>query len=226
MKFGKMVDLSYSIDPKKETRYIKIDYVELERYGEIFPGYVVTKADKFYPMHTLTLASHIGTHLEAPYHWNRKGKDLAELPLDNLIGEAVVLNLTHIPCDQMVTKEDVVKAAQQAGMKSGDMVFCHTQYYVDAAVKSPFYKLEAIKWLVDQKIRLLGVEGEMENLLIGDELEDFPNHTALFEKGIPMIEYVTNLDALLNTRFLAITLPAKIVGLESIPVRVVGIELL
>jgi arylformamidase len=221
---SKVIDLSHTLDPKTETRHIHVNYVRLEDYPKIFPGYVVTEADKHFPMHTVEFASHIGTHLETPYHWGRKGRDVADIPAERLIGEAVVIDLTHVPASEVIRKEDVEKAAREAGMQPGDMVFCHTVYEADAEKKAPYFSTEAVQWLVDQGMAVMAVEAEMEDLVKDGPTGDFPNHTALFSKDVLLIEYVTNLDALESPRFVAVALPIKIVGLDSCPIRLLALQ--
>ena len=224
MNWNRIIDLSHTLDPKTDARLVRVTKVELEDYPTVFPGYVVTKADANFPMHTVTIASHIGTHLETPYHWGLRGADVAEIPVEQLIGDAVLLDLTHVPASAWIELEDVKAAAAKAGMRRGDMVFCDTVYETDAEKKAPFYRTDAIEWLVEQGMTVLGVEAEMEDLLQGEESGDFPNHTALFSKGVLLIEYITNLEAIEGTRFTAIALPTKIRGADSLPIRLVALQ--
>jgi arylformamidase len=224
MQWNRVIDLSHTLDPKTDVRLVRVERVALEDYPTVFPGYVVTKADENFPMHTVLIASHIGTHLETPYHWGLRGIDVAEIPVEQLIGEAVLLDLRHVKAEDWITKDDVMAAAAQAGMRRGDMVFCDTVYEHDQTKKAPFFRTDAIEWLVEQGMTVLGVEAEMEDLLQGAETGDFPNHTALFSKGVLLIEYITNLEALHGTRFTAIALPAKIRGADSLPIRLVALQ--
>jgi arylformamidase len=220
-----ILDLSHTLDPKTEKRYIDVEYVTLENYPKIFPGYVVTEADKIYPMHTVEFASHIGTHLETPYHWNRRGRDCADIPPDRLIGNAVVIDLRFVPPSRDITVEDVQQAAEKVGgIRQGEMVFCHTVDLVDEEKRAPFFDPDAVRWLVAQGMRLMAVCAEMEDLVRYGVDGDFPNHDALFSHDVLLLEYVTNLEALKQPRFTAIALPIKIVGLDSCPVRVLAIQ--
>ena len=44
-------------------------------------------------MHRVVMDNHIGTHIEVPYHVIEDGDDLAEVPLESLCGEALILDL-------------------------------------------------------------------------------------------------------------------------------------
>ncbi len=224
MTWKRIIDLSHVVEPGDDARLVNVKRVPLEDYATVFPGYVVTKADENFPMHTVEIASHIGTHLETPYHWGLRGADVAEIPVEQLIGEAVLLDLTHVKAEDWITKEDVQRAAEAAGMRRGDMVFCDTVYETDQNKKAPFFRNDAVEWLVEQGMTVFGVEAEMEDLLQGAESGDFPNHTALFSKGVLLIEYITNLEEIEGTRFTAIALPAKIRGTDSLPIRLVALQ--
>jgi kynurenine formamidase len=49
------------------------------------------------------------------------------------------------------------------------------------------------------------------------------NHLALFEKGIPLIQFVTNLSQIGTNKFLLVALPLKIKGGDASPARVVAL---
>ncbi|OAM72982.1 cyclase family protein [Devosia elaeis] len=221
----KIIDLSHTLDPRVEKRHVHVEYVPLEQYPETFPGYVVTEADKIYPMHVVEFASHIGTHLETPYHWNRRGRDCAGIDAARLVGDAVVIDLRSVPPERDIGIDDVKRAAEKVGgIRRGEMVFCHTVDLADQEKRAPFFEPEAVRWLVDQGMNIMGVCAEMEDLVRYGKDGDFPNHDALFSKDVLLIEYITNLEALSGSRFTAIATPIKIVGLDSCPIRLLAIQ--
>lgn len=126
MNIGRMVDLSYELVPEYETRAISIRRVPIAEYRKLFPGYRTTRDDPNYPMHYEQMVSHIGTHIEAPYQYRLSGEDLAQISLDRLVGEAIILNLTEANPRRPITAEQVKKAAR--GIRTGDMVFCRTGF--------------------------------------------------------------------------------------------------
>ena len=54
--------------------------------------------------------------------------------------------------------------------------------------------------------------------------EDHVNHHALFTRGIPLIENLTNLDRVSRPRVRVYALPIAVRGLEAIPLRVIAVE--
>ena len=92
---------------------------------------------------------------------------------------------------------------------------------IDLSHDRPYLTNEAVKWLVEKRIRLLGVDcSGIENR----ELKVQPNHRTLFEAGIPLIEPLNNLDALTDPRTWVFILPYKMRGAVSFPVRVAAVE--
>jgi len=50
------------------------------------------------------------------------------------------------------------------------------------------------------------------------------NHRALFDRNIPLIENLANLNSLTQSRVEVFALPIAVRGLEAFPLRVVAIE--
>jgi arylformamidase len=218
----RIVDLSHVITPGKAGRKFSLEMVGAETVN---PN-VVRLEGQWYIMHNITMVSHIGTHIEAPYHLFESQADLARLSLDQLIGEAVLLDLRDSPRKSGLNVERLREASGKAGgIRTGDIVFCNLGsarfYGTPDYSTSPYFSPEAIQWLVDQGMKLMGVDAS------GVEVpgsEEHINHSALFAKGIPLIENLANLDQLSKTRFMVYALPIAVVGLEAFPLRVVAVE--
>ncbi len=121
----KIIDMSHVIYPGKESRKFIIDMVGA---NEINPN-VIRLKNQWYIMHNINMVSHIGTHIEFPYHILRNGHDLASFPLENLCGEAVVLDLRECSPRSAITVKQIEITAQKAGgIKRGDIVLCNLGY--------------------------------------------------------------------------------------------------
>jgi kynurenine formamidase len=46
-----------------------------------------------YNLELLFLSSHTGTHLDAPYHFVKNGLKINQIPLDRLIGKAILIKI-------------------------------------------------------------------------------------------------------------------------------------
>lgn len=174
-------------------------------------------AGEWYVMSDVALMNHVGTHIEMPFHCLKEGADLAQIPVEQLCGQAVILDLTDAEAEFGVTLEQVQAAAQKAGgVRPGDIAFGRmgrTQYFSTAG----------LAWLVDQGIKLMGVDsGGVE--LTHDTSHANVNHLLLFRAGIPLIENLTNLDALTRSRVQVYALPVPVRGLDAFPLRVIAVE--
>jgi arylformamidase len=218
----RIVDLSHVITPGKAGRKFAIEMVGAET---INPN-VVRLEGQWYIMHNISMVSHIGTHIEAPYHLFKSKADLAGVSLEQLMGEAVLLDLRHCPRKSAVTVQHVQEASAKAGgIHPGDIIFCNLGsarlYGTEEYGTSPYFDPEATQWLVGQGMKLMGVDAS------GVEVpgsEDHVNHSALLAKGIPLIENLANLDQLSRSRFMVYALPIAVDGLEAFPLRVIAVE--
>ncbi len=219
MKIGRIVELSHTLYPGEEEYKLEVQTFPVTK---LFPKYKSRPQDN-YIMTEVTLESHVGTHVEVPYHYVKGGKDVTEIPIENLVGEAVVLDFMDKKVDQAITLDDF--KAYDSKIREGDIVFvktgCDRNYRTDKAHDRPYITVAAAEWLVGKGIHCLGIDctGIEER---GKEYQ--AAHCELFENDIPLIEYVTNLGDLRKERFLVFILPWKVRGLEASPVRIIAIE--
>ncbi|HSR11067.1 MAG TPA: cyclase family protein [Thermodesulfobacteriota bacterium] len=218
----RLVDLSHVITPGKAGRKFSIETVGAEMVN---PN-VVRLEGQWYIMHNVSMVTHIGTHIEAPYHLFKSQADLAALPLKKLMGDAVLLDFRHVSRKTAITAADAEEASSKAGgIRSGDIVFCNVGsaalYGTEEYATSPYFSPEAIQFLVSSGMKMMGVDAS------GVEVpgsEEHVNHSALFTRGIPLIENLANLDRLSGKRFVVYAFPIAVARLEAFPLRVVAVE--
>lgn len=217
----RVVDLSHEIWPGQEEYGLE---VESRFVDEIYPTYK-RRPDIWYILQTVTMSSHIGTHIEFPRHFDEHGLDAATFPLAQLIGPACVLDFRHKADNEAITLEDV--QAYDALIQPGDMVLLRTGRFVNhnqaGAHGRPYLTPEATLWLVTAKnIPVLGIDAT------GIEVKgtDYhPNHTILLkEHRRALIEAIGDLGQLRRPRFWLWILPLKMHGLDSCPIRLLAIE--
>ncbi len=224
MKEGKrrVLDLSWLLKPGKEERLLEIEMIDA---SEVTHADEAKRGEGWYVMHNIRMASHVGTHVEAPYHALPEGEDLAQLDVGRFVGEAVILDFRAVPARGGISQEMAQGAASQAGgIRPGDMVFCATGYDrffgTPRYQEAPYVSREAMRWLVAQGIKLFGMDWSGA----GDPgYPDRDNHLVLFEVGIPYIENMRNLVSIAGRRVWIAALPLAVEGLESIPLRVVAV---
>lgn len=222
MHFQRVVDLSHVLYPGKEGRKLDIRMLNPE---EVDDG-LIRQDDLWYIMHDVALVTHIGTHIEAPYHCCKDGNDLAGMPVEQLVGEAVIIDLMDAEPGSIVPKRRIQDAAEAAGgIKKGDIVYGrlgYARYYKTPKYREcPAFATDGLQWLVDQGMKLFGVDSS------GIELPNNPeqiNHRTLLDRGIPYIENMVNLDKLTKNRVWTVLAPLAIKGLESFPLRILAFE--
>jgi arylformamidase len=174
-------------------------------------------------MSVVYMWSHVGTHVEAPLHFLTDGGDTASIPVERLIGPAIVLDFRHKQVNEPITLAEMQAGGDiQVGDRVLTMTGRHTQYRTPQSHDRPYITEEAVRWLVeDRKINCLGTDSS------GFEVRGVshhPNHRLLNNAGIPVLECLNNLVELKQPRIFLIALPLPIIGLDASPVRAIAIE--
>lgn len=218
----KIIDLSHVIEPGKAGRKFTLEMVGAETVN---PN-VIRRENQWYIMHNISMVSHIGTHIEAPYHILKDQADLAAIPLETLMGPAIILDLRGRAAKSAIGIDDVRSAVDKVGgIRPGDIVFGNLGwgafYGTEQYGGNPYFPPDTIAWLAAHGMKLMGVDAS------GVEVpgsEEHVSHHALFLRGIPLIENLTNLNGLLKSRVQVYAFPVAVRGLEAFPVRVVAVE--
>lgn len=208
---GRIVDLTHVLQPGKEQYTLEVSRKN-ERQGP--EGDI---------MSTVYFWSHVGTHVEAPLHYLSAGGDTAAIPVEKLIGPAIVLDFRSKGVSEPISLAEMQAAGDiQVGDRVLTMTGRHTQYRTPQSHDRPYITEEAMRWLVeDRRINCLGTDSS------GFEVrgvKTYPNHRLLTSAGVPVIECLANLTELRASRVFLIALPIPVIGLDASPVRAVAIE--
>lgn len=233
---ARIIDLSHTYDETTvywPTSPSKFELTELA-YGE-------TPAGFFYSAYTFSMPEHGGTHLDAPMHFNRGGQSTDQIPLETLIGRAVVIDITAqagADADYRLTVDDILAdEAANGPIPEGAIVLLRTGWSArwpdtkaymgddrpgDASnLHFPSYGVDAVKLLIEQRgAKVLGVDTASNDY---GQSADFPVHQIMGAANIPGLENLTGLDALPARGATIIALPTKIGGGSGGPVRVVAL---
>jgi arylformamidase len=158
---------------------------------------------------------HIGTHIDAPLHFIDNGMDIAEIPLVQLCGPAIVVDVD-------AARDVAIEDLQDAGIKPGERVLLRTvnQALWDKPEFDPSYygiSADAAMWLVDNRVPLVGVDYLSVDAY---RLKEQPAHLALLGNGVVIIEGL-DLSKVKPGRYEMVALPLKIAGSEAGPARVI-----
>jgi len=126
-------------------------------------NYETLKAKDGYTSERMAMNTHTSTHFDAPYHHYPDGLDAAEYPIENLVGEAVPVDLFDLPVHSAITPEHLEPYADK--IKPGDIVLLCTglgykrgwnKDYVD---NWTFLSPEGGRWLIEHGVKGVCIDG-------------------------------------------------------------------
>ncbi|HUF47609.1 MAG TPA: cyclase family protein [Vicinamibacterales bacterium] len=203
----------------------------------------MTPAGFYYAANTFATSEHGGTHLDAPVHFAEGRQAVDQIPLERLIGPAVVIDVNPAaeqdPDYQVTVADFEAFEAVHGRLPDGVIVLVRTGYssrwpdaarYLGTAARGPeaiahlhFPGIDpaAARWLVaERSIDAVGID--TASIDYGQSTL-FESHRILYEANIPGLENLTALDRLPPTGALVIALPMKIRGGSGAPLRAVAI---
>jgi len=178
----------------------------------------------------LEMQIHCGSHIDAPAHFVRGGGGVDQIPLELLIGDTVVLDLTHKKFSEPINADDLERAEEKLQKKGirieeGYRVLIATGHHNktwgtrDYWEKTPYITSDAIEWLLKKKVSAVGYDFWQE----GSPSMSCQIHTMFLEKGIPQIEYLAGLEKIKGMKVFLAALPLYIRGASGSPARVIAI---
>ncbi len=201
----------------------------------------VTDLGYYYSAYSFCTAEHGGTHIDAPKHFAEGRQSVDEIPLDRLIGPAVVVDVRSAVKANRDHRIGVAEfetwERQHGAVPSGAIVLLQTgydQYWPDAerylgtaergaagAAKLHFPGLhpDGAAWLVSRGIASVGID--TASIDYGASRR-FESHITLMTANVPAFENLSGLDALPATGAFVVALPIKTQGGSGGPLRIVA----
>lgn len=174
----------------------------------------------------MDIMSHLGTHVEAPRHWDLDWKDVADLPISSYMGRCVMLKITDIEPAGKITADHMDKA-DHGRVRKGDIVLVDTPYHLppfsfpEKEIR-PYVNAEMGQWLVDKGVKFIGFADSVDIETNVPEFKEF--HAVTMAHDICFIEVLENFDELQRDVFFLVAAPLPFKGLDSCPVRAIAIE--
>jgi len=178
-----------------------------------------------YNLELLFLSSHTGTHIDAPYHFLKKGQKIHQIVTRRLVTEAILIKIRK-GVNQSITKSDIQKFEREYGkIDDGSTVIFHTGWQNNLKKESYFLKnpglaISAAKYLSSKKINLVGIDSPSIDL--GKDSK-FSVHHILAKNGILIVENLTNLEKINSEMFHLIVAPLKLKNATGSPVRAMAL---
>jgi kynurenine formamidase len=170
---------------------------------------------------------HLGTHIDAPIHFEPNQPTVDQIPLQDLVGPAVVIDVSlkaEANPDYRLKVEDISEWEKQHGtIEEGSIVLLCTGWgrrwadygrYKNADEKGvlhfPGFSRESALFLADnRKVKAVGVDSLSVD---HGPSTDFPVHHIFNSRGRWLLENLANLDKLPPTGATLIVAPIKIEG--------------
>lgn len=231
-----IVDLTYSFG--QSTLYwptAEPFVLEVVSEGETESGWYAAKS--------FCAAEHGGTHLDAPIHFAEGGRTSAEIPLEDLIGDAVVIDVSaaaaadrdlEIGVDALEAWESVngaIPARAIVLLRTGwGERWPDAERYLGTAARGqeavadlhfPGLSGEGAALLVERGVRAVGID--TASIDRGQSTE-FRAHRVLAAANVPIFENVANLDRVVLRGATVVALPMKIEAGTGGPLRIVALQ--
>ncbi len=161
----------------------------------------------------LVLGTHTGTHVDPPAHFLPGAATVDALPLDVLVGPAVVACFPAAPIDR-------------AALESQSLPPGSTRVLLQTRGDSGALTPEGAQWLVERGVRLVGadtlsIEPDSHPGVRGCPPEEsYPVHRILLGAGVVIVEGL-DLSAVAPGSYQLVCLPLRIVGGDGAPARAV-----
>jgi len=234
---GRIIDLTHAFD--SETIFWPTEegfVLEKGNEGVVEQGY-------YYAAHRFRTAEHGGTHIDAPIHFYADRWTVDEIPLDRLVGPAILVDVSD-RCekdrDHRVSVADLETWEKQHGrIPAASIVLIRTgfgRFWPDreaylgtdergapaiAKLHFPGLHPDAARWLIaERQIHAVGLDTAS---IDHGPSKQFEAHRALFEANVPAFENLAGLDELPATGFTVVALPIKIRGGSGGPLRAIAI---
>ena len=234
---GPLVDLSHAY----EAQAIFWPTADPFRLEKVADG--VTPGGYYYASNNFFTSEHGGTHMDAPVHFAQGSQSADQVPLENLVGPALVIDVTaqsRQDANYQVTVADFENWEKQNGpIEPNAIVLIRTgfsQFWPDAAkylgtaergaaavpkLHFPGLHPDAARWIVSSRpIKAIGID--TASIDFGQSTA-FESHRTLYARNIPAFENMTSLERLPARGASIIALPMKIKGGSGAPLRAIAI---
>ena len=190
-----------------------------------------------------SMGVHSTTHIDAPWHYGptvagKPAKTIDQIPLEWLTGPGVVIDMSHKADYDPISIDDIKNDLQQSGAKlaQGTIVLIRTDRDKlegeDFVNKGTGMSKEATEWLIDQGIKVMGIDQwgwDLPLRYLANKAKETNNpdlfweaHLVGIDKEYLHMEQLTNLAALPSDGFRVCAFPLKIKGASAAPARVVA----
>ena len=187
-------------------------------------GRAVRHEESNYESDFIATTTHIGTHMDAPYHFDADGRTIGEIDLEETIRPTKRADVRDVAGPNVEITLDDVESALTSPVENGEFLFVHTGWadeYINTAAfygDNPYYAEEIAEYVVET-----GARGLITDAAIDPGDEGYRNHYTLLENDKVIVENVVNCDGLPD-EFTTYVVPMRLRNGDGAPARVFVVE--
>lgn len=228
---SKVIDLSTTITPDLPVRFWGHKALSGLGFSDTTEFRLVQgETPLYYSNAYWTLFNHGGTHVDAPNHLQRGSKGVDSYSLESLIGPIRLLDFRGHAKDKPIELSEI----SSLRVRPSEIVLLHVGYTppfgTDESPSFGYLSKGAAEYLAALPVKAFGTDGLSVdsfmrlNQLAAEGVKGYENllpvHHAFLPRGIPVIEGLVNLDALLGENNLVfVGFPLKVPDGDGSPIR-------
>jgi kynurenine formamidase len=174
----------------------------------------------------LVMCDHAGTHIDSPIHFNPEGTSIDKMPIDSMVGNAVMQDYSFKKNAESITAAEVEENLKKINVDPGDLKFIlfktgAGEYYDTDEYLSKYLEVraDAVEWMLDRGILVFGVDASTV-----DHAKDRATHMVMRKRVCYHIENLANLDKLPRDRiFTFICNPLLMLNSSAAPFRALAL---
>ncbi len=212
--------------------------------SENIPVYPGSPKEKFLPINRMVAGDpcnttvithyiHNGTHVDAPFHFDKDGKDISQIPIEDFCFAKPVIIECKLSKSGLITKEHIT---QNTESNDADILLFNTGY---AALRDdtntycddfPSLSLEAAEYIRNELSQVKGIAIDVLSIesAVAGPAKDFPVHKMLLDHQISphrtlLVFEDVNVSKAVNTQIQRIyAFPLRLEGIDGSPVTIVA----
>jgi len=153
-----------------------------------------------YNLSEFSMATHTGTHIDAPLHFDEEGEDIASMRITRFYGKCTVVTI-----DGILTGEDMEQLLPHCAKR----LILHSN-------GNAFLSVSAARVIADSKLVLIGTDA----MSIAPPFDEDMPHIELARAGVAVLEGLY-LEGVKDGEYTLAAFPLKLGGLEASPCRAV-----
>jgi kynurenine formamidase len=236
-KKERIIDLSLTVDPSATWIHFPIKQVFSVGAPKVEFRKLMTVKDNGVLWYSFEMTTQDFTHVDVPNHFIEGGMACDEVPLENFVGEAVVIDMTHKKPGELIVARDLEESG--VDVRKGDILILRTGWTDKTFGTEKFWSdaigmdLDVGDWIIEKEVKTLVTDfytdipplrRSKDGTLEKAERPRIRNHHKLLGAGICLVDFCCNLTEIKKPRVKIFAMPIKMKGTDGAPARVIAIE--